>query len=64
MTNTGDVAIDVKSGGVIDLISDATIGEEGSQIGLRNEGTITSITGGTFYNFDNKGTVDSITGGT
>ena len=64
VTNTGDVAIDVKSGGVIDLISDATIGEEGSQIGLRNEGTITSITGGTFYNFDNKGTVDSITGGT
>ena len=64
VTNTGDVAIDVKSGGVIDLISDATIGAEGSQIGLRNEGTITSITGGTFYNFDNKGTVGSITGGT
>ncbi len=58
------VAVDVKSGGVIDLISDATIGAEGSQIGLRNEGTITSITGGTFYNFDNKGTVGSITGGT
>ena len=61
--NSG-VAVDVKSGGVIDLISDATIGAEGSQIGLRNEGTITSITGGTFYNFDNKGTVGSITGGT
>ena len=58
------VAVDVKSGGVIDLISDATIGAEGDKIGLRNEGTITSITGGTFYNFDNKGTVGSITGGT
>ena len=64
VTNTGNVAVDVKSGGVIDLISDATIGAEGSKIGLRNEGTITSITGGTFYNFDNKGTVGSITGGT
>ena len=64
VTNTGNVAVDVKSAGVIDLISDATIGAEGSQIGLRNEGTITSITGGTFYNFDNKGTVGSITGGT
>ena len=64
VTNTGEVVVDVKSAGVIDLISDATIGEEGSQIGLRNEGTITSITGGTFYNFDNKGTVGSITGGT
>ena len=62
--NDSGVAVDVKSGGVIDLISDATIGAEGSQIGLRNEGTITSITGGTFYNFDNKGTVGSITGGT
>ena len=64
VTNTGNVAVDVKSAGVIDLISDATIGAEGSKIGLRNEGTITSITGGTFYNFDNKGTVGSITGGT
>lgn len=67
MTIVNDEGLSVKIGTdcTVDEIDGGAYGSEtAAVVGFSNEGTISEIKAGTFYNLDNKGTIATISGGT